>query len=194
MHRVITVLVLIICFISNTIGQNLQEGQLRWSAEQNLCVDDFKIKTSNGNNADVYSQFMISHTIGGLDFIKRNLNQKIENIFLGNASWIDTTKINNIHKQLKFQQLQFDLAEVSARKFRKKVLENKKKIAKGFDIINQINNTIMTEFTESRLKLFQESNGGQNEEKIEEWQQKIATKLKELFEFRFENKKKIKLN
>jgi len=30
--------------------------------------------------------------------------------------------------------------------------------------------------------------------KIKEWKDNIATELKELYEFRFENKKKIKLN
>lgn len=180
--------------ITQTFGQNLQEGQKRWSAEQKLTIDDFKIKISDDNNDAVYSQFMISHAIGGFDFMKRNLNRKIENIFLGNASWIDTTKVNEIQKQIDFQQLQFDLAEILARKFRKRALENKKKIAKGFDIINQINNEIMTEFSESRLQLIRETEAGQNEDKIEEWKEKIATELKELYEFRYENKKEIKLN
>ncbi len=194
MNKIIIGLILIIGSMNQTFGQSLQEGQKRWSSEQKLTIDDFKIKISDENNDAVYSQFMISHAIGGFDFMKRNLNQKIENIFLGNASWIDTTKVAEIQKQIDFQQMQFDLAEIHTRKFRKQALENKKKIAKGFDIISQINNEIMTEFSESRLKLMKETEGGQNEEKIEEWKEKIATELKELNEFRYENKKKIKLN
>ena len=194
MNRIIIGLILLIGSITQTFGQNLQDGQKRWSSEQKLTINDFKIKISDDNNDVVYSQFMISHAIGGFDFMKRNLNQKIENIFLGNASWIDTTKISEIQKQIDFQQMQFDLAEIHARKFRKRALENKKKIAKGFDIINQINNEIMTGFSEDRLQLVKETEGGQNEEKIEEWKEKIATELKELYEFRYENKKKIKLN
>lgn len=194
MNRIIIGLILLIISITETFGQNLQEGQKRWSTEQKLTIDDFKIKISDNSNDAVYSQFMISHAIGGFDFMKRNLNQKIENIFLGNASWIDTTKITKIQKQIAFQQMQFDLAEIHARKFRKRTLENKKKISKGFDIINQINNEIMTEFSESRLQLIKETEGGQNEEKIGEWKEKITTELKELYEFRYENKNKIKLN
>lgn len=194
MNKIIIGLILIIGPINQTFGQNLQEGQKRWSSEQKLTIDDFKIKISNDNNDDVYSQFMISHAIGGFDFMKSNLNQKIENIFLGNASWIDTTKIIEIQKQIDFQQMQFDLAEIHARKFRKRALENKKKIAKGFDIINQINNEIMAEFSENRLQLVKETETGQNDEKIVKWKEKIATELKELYEFRYQNKKKIKLN
>ena len=194
MNKIIIGLILIIGSMNQTFGQSLQQGQKRWSSEQKLTIDDFKIKISDKNNDAVYSQFMISHAIGGFDFMKRNLNQKIENIFLGNASWIDTTKVSEIQKQIDFQQMQYDLAEIHARKFRKRALENKKKIAKGFDIINQINNEIMTEFSESRLELIKETEGGQTEEKIEEWKEKIATELKQLYEFRYKNKKKIKLN
>ena len=175
-------------------GQNLQDGQKRWSSDQKLTIADFKIKISDENNDVVFSQFMISHAIGGFDFMKRNLNQKIKNIFLGNASWIDTTKVAEIQKQIDFQQMQFDLAEIHARKFRKRALENKKKIAKGFDIINQINNEIMSEFSETRLQLVKETESGQNNEKIEEWKEKITAELKKLYEFRYENKKKIKQN
>jgi len=175
-------------------GQNLQDGQKQWSSDQKLTISDFKIKISDENNDVVFSQFMISHAIGGFDFMKRNLNQKIENIFLGNASWIDTTKVAEIQKQIDFQQMQFDLAEIHARKFRKRTLENKKKITKGFDIINQINNEIISEFSETRLQLVKETESGQNNEKIEEWKEKITAELKKLYEFRYENKKKIKQN
>ncbi len=183
----------VIC-LNLSFGQDLQEGQKRWSSDVKLTLDDFKIKTSGENNEAVYSQFMISHSINGFDFMKRNLNQKIENIFLGNASWIDITKVASNRKQIDFQQMQFDLAEIHARKFRKRVLVNKRKISKGFDIINQISNEIMTEFSENRLKLIKETEAGQNEEKITQWKEKIATELKELHEFRYENKKKIKLS
>ena len=96
MNRIIIGLILTISSINLTFGQNLQDGQIRWSADQKLTIENFKIKISDENNDVVFSQFMISHAIGGFDFMKRNLNQKIENIFLGNASWIDTTKVADI--------------------------------------------------------------------------------------------------
>ncbi|WP_223032349.1 hypothetical protein [Hanstruepera marina] len=187
-------LIFIISSIHLNFAQNLQEGQKRWKADQKLTVEDFRIKISDEHNDAVYSQFMISHMISGFDFMKRNFNQKIENIFLGNASWIDTTKVDNIQKQIDFQQVQFDLAEIHARKFRKRALENKGQIAKGFDIINQISNEIMAEFSESRLELVNETESGQNIEKLTEWKEKILIELKELDEFSYENKKRIKTN
>lgn len=135
---------------------------------------------------------MITHAIGGFDFMKKNMNEKVGNIFLGNASYIDTTKVENIQKQIDFQQMQFDLSEVQARNFRKRVLKDKSKITKGFDIVNLINNEIMAELTEMRMNLMRETDGARNEQKVTEWKELIATKLKELDEFRFENKGKIK--
>ncbi|MBI6115681.1 hypothetical protein [Salegentibacter maritimus] len=193
MRKIIFSFIVIIGSLNQTFGQRLQEGQIQWDSEKRLSIEDFKIKMGDKNNDAVFSQFMISHEIGGFDFMKRNLNQTIENIFIGNASWIDTTKIANIKKQIDFQQMQFDLAEIHARKFRKRVLENKNKIIKGFDIINQINNNIMTEFSEYRLLLVKETEAGRNIKKIEEWKERISTELNDLNEFRYENKRKIKL-
>ena len=191
MKRIFLAFIVNVICLNLNFGQELKDGQKRWSADQKLTIDDFKIKISDENNDGVFSQFLISHSIGGFDFMKRNLNQKIENIFLGNASWIDTTRISGINKVIDFQQMQFDLAEIEARKFRKQVLKVKGKIAKGFDIVNQINNDIMTEFSELRLELMKETESGRNEEKVADWKKKIATQLKELDEFSFENKKKI---
>ncbi len=177
-----------------SFGQELPDGQKIWRSDSKLTINDFKIKISNENNDAVYAQFMISHSIGGFDFMKRNLNNKIKNRFLGNASWIDTTKVESIEKQIDFQQMQFDLAEIQARKFRKRILKDKGQISKGFDIVEKINNEIIAEFSNVRLELMRETESGRNEEKVSKWKEKIKTELEDLDEFRFENAKKIKLN
>lgn len=173
-------------------GQLLQNGQILWNAEKKLTIEDFKIKINDNNNEASYSQFMISHSISGFDFMKRNLNQKITNIFLGNASWID--KSIDIQKQLEYQQMQFDIAEIYARKFRKRAFINKGQIAKGFDIINKINNDIMSELSEERMKFVKETDNGRNLEIMSKWKKNISAQLTELNQFSYENKSKIKLN
>ncbi|MBJ6366808.1 hypothetical protein [Snuella sedimenti] len=118
MNRIIIGLILTTGSLNLAFGQSLQEGQKRWSSDQKLSFEDFKIKISDENNDVIFSQFMISHAIGGFDFMKRNLNQKIENIFLGNASWIDTIKISDIQKQIDFQQMQFAFKILQVRRSR----------------------------------------------------------------------------
>ena len=190
-EKILGIILSIIC-LNLSFGQELQDGQKRWSSEKKLTIDDFKIKISDENNEAIYSQFVISYSAQGFDFLKRNLNSKIGNLFLGNASWIDTTKVENIAKRIEFQQTQFNLAEIHARKFRKRLFTKKWKISKGFDIMNKISNEIMAEFSEQRLLLIRETESGTNQVKLAEWNEKITNELKELYEFRFENKKKIK--
>ncbi len=193
MRKIFLTIIIVISCLNLSFGQELQEGQKHWSATLKLTVDDFKIKTTDNTNDAVYSQLMISHSVSGFDFMKRNLNKNIQNLFLGNASWIDTTKVESIDKQIDFQQMQFDLAEIQARKFRKRILKDNRKISKGFDIVNKISNEIISEFSKIRLELMRETEGGRNKQKITKWKEKIASRLKDLNEFRFENNKKIKL-
>ena len=187
-------LAIIICLIifSPSFGQELQEGQIRWSDQNRITVDNYKIKISDDNIDPVFSQFVISSELfRPFDLIKQNLNQKINNIFLGNASWIDTTKIENLARQIEFQQMQFDISEIHARKFRKQILINRMKLLKR---INQIQSEILTQYSEKRLKFYRETERGGNNKKLNEWREKIRKELDELDEFRYENTKKIKIS
>jgi len=142
--RIITIFLLLFSFSFH--GQNLTDGKVKWSEDRKLKLTDFKIKTDSKSSESVFSQFTLqTKTISSLEFFKRNFNSKVENIFLGNASWIDTTKIYQLERQLEFQQIQFDLSEIEARKMRKEILLNKKKLRFQGDYMNQIMNDLMTE-------------------------------------------------
>lgn len=188
-----TITFILISFLS-VDGQELLDGQKRWSSENKLSINDFNIKVSDNYNEAIYSQFMISNQVGGFDFLKRNLNKKVQNLFLGNASWIDTLMVSkNINEKLKLHQLQFDLSEVYARKFRKRLLINKGKIAKGFSIVSELSNKIMSEYSKESSLLMRETKRGDDKEKLDSWSKKINQWLEELNEFRYENRKRIKI-
>ena len=185
-------IILFLIIFSPSFGQKLQEGQIRWSDQNKLTVEDYKIKISDYNSDPVFSQFVLSsELIRPFDLIKRNLNQKINNIFLGNASWIDTTETENLARQIEFQQMQFDISEIYARKFRKQILINRMKLLKR---IKQIQSEILIQLSEERLKFYRETERGINDEKLNEWKEKIRKELDELHEFRYENTKKIKIS
>ncbi|SHM80850.1 hypothetical protein [Polaribacter sp. KT 15] len=190
MKNFINLAFLLLLFVFPVSGQELLEGQKRWSATEKLSLEDYSIK-KNYNDA-ILSQFLISYESKGFDFFKKNLNSRVENISIGKGSYIDTTKINNIEKQLEFQQLQFDLAEIQARKFRKRLFLGKKKLVKGFEVMKLISNEISNEFAEIRMRFINETNNGNNLKVLEVWKSKVKSELKELNEFRFENRKKIK--
>lgn len=173
-------------------AQNLLEGQKMWSATEKLQQEDFKIKTTKQGSDVLFAQFNLAHKAKGFDFMKKNLNQRVQNIFIGNASWIDTSKTAYIEKYLAYQQVQFDITEVHARKFRKRLLKNKKQLLKGFSIVNEISNQISQELSEARLAFAQDSKNGSDQQKIDEWKEKISRELTALEEYRYDNTRKIK--
>ncbi len=183
--------ILFLATIHLSFGQKLDNGQKQWSPDKKLKLDDFKIKTTRDGDGAVYSQFLISHQVGKLNFLKKNFNQNVETIYLGNASWIDTTKTYNIARQINFQQMQFDLAEVAARRFRKQLLENKGHLAEV--LVDQINNEIIAGFSKEREELIKATNSGQNESQVAAWKKRIAEELQALNDFSYDNDKRIKL-
>lgn len=189
------ILATVIVFVlsNNMFAQKLQEGELRWSSSRRLTESDYTIKVSSIKNTPIYSQFIIRHQIGGFDFLKKNLNQKIENVFFQNASWIENTGSYNTSELIAYQQIQFDMAEIMTRKFRKKVIENKSEISKGIDFVNKTSQEMMTEFSKRRLLLEKETEGGYNKKELKKWEDQVASELLALEEFSFENKDKIKI-
>ncbi|WP_010522558.1 hypothetical protein [Aquimarina agarivorans] len=180
-------------FFSNLQAQSLPLGQKRWSATNTLNADDYKIAVGVNTNELIHSQFIITHQIMGFDFIKKNLNKKIENIFVGKASWIDTTRVVSIDAAIAYQQLQFDLCEVYARRFRKQLFINKKKLLKGLDFVKELNNKMIAGFSEERALLVQETKDGRDKEQLTVWEEKIRNYLSTLKQFDYANGAKIKL-
>ena len=193
MKKALFILFIFVNFVNAIVAQELVNGQKRWSITDKLTIQDFKFSPPVSSQEIAYSQFIIAHKINAFDAMKRNLNQRVDNIFHGRGSWIDTLNIENIEEALGFQQLQFDLAEVQARKFRKQLLQNKGKILGGFEIVNQISDDIMAQFAEIRANMVTETDYGRNEKAVKLWEERIATELEELDQFRYENTKRIKL-
>ena len=191
MQKIILISILFLFTFNPATAQKLDNGQKPWDADKKLQLDDFKIKTSTDGDGSVYSQFLISHQVGKLNFLKRNFNRNVETIYLGNASWIDTTKTYNIARQINFQQMQFDLAEIAARKFRKQLLKNKGHLAPV--LIDQINDEIIDGFSEERKELIEETNDGRDDDQVETWKKRITEELKTLDDFRYDNKDRIEI-
>jgi hypothetical protein len=55
MGKKFLIITLSLIYFNLSFGQNLQDGQKRWSSENKLSIDDFKIKISDQNNDAVYS-------------------------------------------------------------------------------------------------------------------------------------------
>ncbi len=174
---------LISFFISNfTFGQ--ENNNILWSATQKLSIDNFAIKTSQLETASSFAQFSVDYSINGFDFLTKNFNKKVRNKLIVSASWIDTT--SGVIQSLTYQQTLFDICEIYTRQFRKALSENRKKIARGSEVAEVLNNKFMTEFAKRRMAFDIESKSGSDAAKQKIWETQIQKELEELTGFAYE--------
>ena len=177
------VFALIVAILSSpvTIGQTNNDNYIFWSSTRKLLVDDFGIKTKNGETNLSFAQFSVDYQVNGFDFITKNFNKKVRNYLIKSASWIDTT--TDVSVSLRYQQTLFDICEIYTRQFRKSLKENRKKIANGLQIVEEMNQKAMTDFSNRRVIYDRETNFGTIHEKQNEWELQIQKELDDLKEF-----------
>ncbi len=164
-----------------TIGQVSNDNYIFWSSTKKLTSDDFGIKTRNGETNPSFAQFSVDYQVNGFDFMTKNFNKKVRNYLIKSASWIDTT--TNVSVSLRYQQTLFDICEIYTRQFRKSLKENRKKIANGLQIVEEMNQKAMTDFSNRRVVYDRETNFGTIQEKQNEWELQIQKELYDLKEF-----------
>jgi hypothetical protein len=162
----------------------LNDDYLLWSPSRKLTLDDFTIKTQKLETTTSFGQFSISYQVNGFDFLTKNFNKKVLNRFIKAASWMDTTI--NVQQSLAYQQTLFDMCEIYTRQFRKALKENRKTIAKGTAIAEELNNRFMTDFAKRRIDYDRETKFGSDEPKQKEWEIQINNELTELSEYAYE--------
>jgi hypothetical protein len=173
----------LICCTAFVHGQN-DVNKLQWSSTRKLTVDYFQIKTKIGETTLSFAQFSIEYQVGGLNFLTKNFNKKVQNYMIPSASWIDTT--SNVNRSLMYQQTLFDMAEIYTRQFRKALKENRKKIISGVDFVSDLNNQILSNFAKRRVDYDKETNFGENADAQQQWEIQIQKELEELKDFAYE--------
>lgn len=181
--RKLLIITLTIGLFINGFSQD-NSDYLLWSSSYKLTTDDFGIKKNDKNSGLSFAQFSMEYSVNGFDFMTKNFNQKVKNTIIKPASWIDTTQ--NVDLSLRYQQTLFDIAEIYARRFRKELRENRKKIAKGLTIVQEINSRISSDFAKRRLQYDSETNSGINNEKQLVWEQQIEQELLELADYEYD--------
>jgi len=179
--------------IANLLNaQQVNSYEKLWSKTERLTVADFQFEVKENTPESSFAQFSINYSVSGFDFLTKNFNQKVKNIMFKNASWINSNDKDTI-RLIKYQQVLFDLSELYTRKFRRELLLNKKKIAKGTQIVEDLNNQISKELAEKRAEFESDSQGGLKMEILTNWENKISLKLNELETYNYNNKEKIKI-
>lgn len=167
-------LLVLALYATASYGQD-NSGELLWSPDHKLGVADFGIRNQGANAQLSFAQFSLSYSVRGFDFLSRKFNKKIRNVLIPAASWIDTTRMVPI--SLRYQQTLFDLGEIYARQFRKKLADNRKQIAKGTDVVRAWDTEIAAALSKRRLQYDLETHSGTDEIRQKQWEDTIAEEL-----------------
>ena len=173
-------------------AQSTTQDEKLWSNLSKLTIADYQITTDNLDNT-VKSQISLSWQLMGFSVINKNFNQNVTNKFIRSASLINPD-LPNVKELLYYQQINFDMAEVYARKMRKDLLINKSKLWKGFDFASKILNDNLHEFYKVQLLMDRDTNGGLEAEKVKKWKDLIDTEINNNQQFDFNNTEKIKID
>lgn len=172
-------------------SQVISSDEFLWDKNRSLQKEDYKLIV-NDNNVPIKSSITFSYHLKGFNVFNNNFNKNIINKFSGNSSLINPN-YKNTSALLEYQQINFDLSEVYARKMRREILMNKSKLWKGFDFAYEIFNSITSGFMKVQAEMNNDTNYGNKTEKIPFWKQKISKELDELSEFDYNNTSKIKI-
>ncbi len=174
-------ILLAIFYTTIAFSQTGNDNIIFWSSSKKLTIDDFGIKTKNGETNPSFAQFSVDYQVNGFDFMTKNFNKKVRNYLIKSASWIDTT--TNVSVSLNYQQTLFDICEIYTRQFRKSLKENRKKIASGLQIVEVLNQKAMTDFSKRRVIYDRETNFGTIQDKQNEWELQIKKELDDLKDY-----------
>jgi hypothetical protein len=159
-----------------------------WSPEYDLTFEDFLSKKTKIGFGDTYQ---INSTAGmGFSFqmtnyewmFTKNFNSKVTSTFNKNAAVLVAPNLEIANSLLAFANFQFDLVELYARKFRKKLYENKGAFTNP-SFLEPIYNEIQAELNERHAEAGEVSNLGIKSEVLQEIHQEVLAEIDELDDF-----------
>lgn len=177
---VIFVVILLVSF--NSFGQDVIE----WDRGYRLQKSDFGLsKKGNIDSYSVYAACVIDFQfqMNGYQFMfTKNFNSKVKATFTRSASFIQTSDSLISQRLLKLSQVEFDLAELSARKFRKLLFESKN-VFSNVNFYQDLHTRIQKEHAARLSELMENTNTGMAENRVMEYQQQILEEIDELGEY-----------
>jgi len=195
MIKLYSSIVFLILVILSAQGQNTIE----WNGTYQLQLSDFQSPASKIGDVNIYSMqtgssFDFSFYMNSIEFMAtKNFNSKVNCSFTRNAAVLVAPDTLTALDLLEFARYDFDLSELSARKFRKKLFEEKK----GFSNVNffqPIYDEIQKEYVEKRTFAAQLTDLGKNREILSELHDEVLKEIEMLADFcKMCNPKKKKL-
>jgi len=179
------VFTVVICLIS--FSGVLSQSVLDWRHDYKLQKSDFQV-SGNGFRGDVYTVYAAVSIGFGVQMsnyefmFSKNFNSKVSTTINRSASYIMASDSLTENKLLKFAQVEFDLAELYSRKFRKMMFENKKAFSET-DFYQKLYEKVQAEYAVRNSQLAQDTNMGMAELRLQESHDQILLEINELADF-----------
>lgn len=159
-----------------------------WSPDYELTFEDFLSKQTKIGFGDTYQL----NSAAGMGFsfqmtnyewmFTKNFNSRVTNTFNKNAAVLISPNLEIANHLLAFANYQFDLVELHARKFRKKLYENKSAFTNPA-FLEPIYNEIQIELNDRHAEAADQTNLGNNSEILEELHQEVLKEIAGLSDF-----------
>jgi len=171
-----------------TTGFTFAQNEIPWDGKYELQLSDFQSSATQIRNVNVYSIF----TACGIDFafamssvefmFTKNFNSKVGNTFKRNSSSIVAPDPEIAASLVKFSQFQFDVTELYARKFRKKIAEEKGSFS-GVNFFKPFYDDIQKELSARCTNAGKETDLGRKSEKLKQLHQEVLSEMDMLSEY-----------
>ena len=158
-------------------GAREYESYFTWNENKKLNWNDFQGKSIK-NTAEAA---MTSSSVEFTYFTKGSqIRWEVKAKYFPKLSW--SKKSSHSDYILQHEQLHFDITELYARLFRKRLEENVK-TSKDIQMLNSIGKDIVREWQQEQSAYDKETKHSMDEEKQVEWNSNVLERLEELKEF-----------
>lgn len=161
------------------------QNEIEWNENVQLQLSDFKSPQSQIENTSIKSLYASTgfdflFSMSNVEFIfTKNFNSKVNNSFKPNSASIVAPNQETAIALLNFAQFQFNLSELCARKFRKKLNEEKKSFS-NISFFKPIFDEFQKEFSEKTTLVGKETDLGQKKDKLKATNQQILNEIQAL--------------
>lgn len=177
--------ILSILILSNPVqGQN----SIEWDKDYQLQFSDFQSSTTQIGGTNIYSLHIgssmdFSFYMSNAEFMfTKNFNSKVNCSFNRSAASLVASDSIIAFDLLCFSRYAFDLSELYARKFRKKLFEEKG-IFSDVNFFKSLYDKIQSEFTERCTIAERVTDLGRNREQLKELHQEVLREIEQLSDF-----------
>ena len=178
MNKTLTVLILLatLVIVSGWTSRSANTSYIHWDETRKLSWDDFRGVVNEGSHADAATAVHIS---ANPFRHKKRLFYRVDAYFVPEKSWRRSTS----ESLLRHEQLHFDIAELYARKARKKISEYRQMGIRDIDEYNRAIAKILQESNRVDIEYdFNTLHGTLSDRQIA-WEKTIAMELEILLPF-----------